>query len=164
MVFIVVFLAGEQLVGIIDIIEIPVLGRCCRMLEIGGILPLLAVDCVTVGGVPVVAGYLAGGVLVRQSRFDDVVPALGDVPFPLPAGTVGDLFVERQCDGIAADQDRKHDRPFEPVDRIVGKHRDESLLDTQFQHLHGNCRYFSYPSYDIWRCSARQNDTFDDAL
>ncbi|EDS09414.1 hypothetical protein ANACOL_04188 [Anaerotruncus colihominis DSM 17241] len=37
-------------------------------------------------------------------------------------------------------------------------------MDTQFQHLHGNCRYFSYPSYDIWRCSARQNDTFDDEL
>ena len=57
-----------------------------------------------------------------------------------------------------------YDRPFEPVDRVIGEHRDESLLDTQFQHLHGNCRYFSYPSYDIWRCSARQNDTFDDAL
>ena len=95
MIFVVVLLAGKQLVGIIDIIEIQVQGRCRWMLEIGGILPLLAVDCVTVGGVPVVAGYLAGGVLVRQSRFDDVVPALCDVPFPLPADAVGDFFVER---------------------------------------------------------------------
>ena len=134
------------------------------MLEIGGILPLLTVDRVVVGGVPIIAGYFAGGMLVRQSRFDDVVPALCNVPFPLPADAVGDLFVERHRDGIAADQDGEYDCPFEPVDRIVGKHRDESLLDTQFQHLHGNCRYFSYPSYDIWRCSARQNDTFDDAL
>ena len=137
-VFVVVLLAGKQLVRIIDIIEIQVQGRCRWMLEIGGILPLLAVDCVTVGGVPVVAGYLAGGVLVRQSRFDDVVPALCDVPFPLPAHAMGDLFVQRHRDGIAADQDRKYDRPFEPVDRIIGKHRDESLLDTQFQHLPSN--------------------------
>ena len=134
------------------------------MLKIGGVLPLLSVHRVVVGGVPIIAGYFAGGMLVRQSRFDDVVPALCDVPFPFPADAVGHLFVERHRDGIAADQDREYDCPFEPVDRIVGKHRDESLLDTQFQHLHGNCRYFSYPSYDIWRCPARQNEIFDDAL
>lgn len=45
--------------------------------------------------------------------------------------------------------------------KIVGKHRDESLLDTQFQHLP---RHLLYSSYDIWRRSARQNDTFDDEL
>ena len=114
-----------------------------------------------VDGAPVVAGYLAGGVLVHQRRFNDVVPALCDVPFPLPAHAVGRLFVQRNRDGIAADQDRKHDRPFEPVDGIVGKHRDESLLDTQFQHLP---RHLLCSSYDIWRRSARQNDTFDDEL
>ena len=139
MIFIVVLLAGEQLVRIIDIIEIQVQGRRCRVLEMGNILPLFAVNRVTVDGAPVVAGYLAGGVLVHQRRFDDVVPALCDVPFSLPADAVGHLFVERHRDGIAADQDRKYDCPFEPVDRIIGKHRDESLLDTQFQHLHGNC-------------------------
>ena len=137
-VFIVVLLAGEQLAGIIDVIEIQVQGRRCRVLEMGNILPLFAVNRVTVDGAPVVAGYLAGGVLVHQRRFDDMVHALGDVPFPLPADAVGHLFVERHRNGIAADQDRKYDRPFEPVDRIIGKHRDESLLDTQFQHLHGN--------------------------
>ena len=163
-VFVVVFLAGKQLVRIIDIIEIQVQGRRCRVLEMGSILPLFAVDRVAVDGAPVVAGYLTGGVLVHQRRLDDVVPALCDIPFPLPADAVGHLFVERHRDGIAADQDRKYDRPFEPVDRIIGKHRDESLLDTQFQHLHGNCRYFSHPSYDIWRCPARQNEIFDDAL
>ena len=164
MVFVVVLLAGKQLVRIIDIIEIQVQGRRCRVLEMGSILPLFVCDRVSIDGAPVVAGYLARGVLVHQRRFDDVVPALCDIPFPLPADAVGHLFVERHRDGIAADQDRKYDRPFEPVDGVIGKHRDESLLDTQFQHLHGNCRYFSYPSYDIWRCSARQNDTFDDAL
>ena len=138
MVFIVVFLTGEQLVGIIDVVEIQVQGRCRWMLEIGGILPLLTVDRVVVGGVPIIAGYFAGGMLVRQSRFDDVVPALCNVPFPLPADAVGDLFVERHRDGIAADQDGEYDRPFDPVDGIVGKHRDERLLDTQFQHLPGN--------------------------
>ena len=163
-VFIVVLLAGKQLVRIIDIIEIQVQGRRCRVLEMGNILPLFVCDRVSIDGAPVVAGYLAGGVLVHQRRFNDVVPALCDVPFSLPTDAVGHLFVERHRDGIAADQDRKHDRPFEPVDGVIGKHRDESLLDTQFQHLHGNCRYFSYPSYDIWRCSARKNDTFDDAL
>ena len=138
MVFVVVFLTGKRLVRIIDIIEIQVQGRRCRVLEMGNILPLFAVNRVTVDGAPVVAGYLAGGVLVHQRRFDDMVHALGDVPFPLPADAVGHLFVERHRNGIAADQDRKYDRPFEPVDRIIGKHRDESLLDTQFQHLHGN--------------------------
>lgn len=161
MVFIVVLLAGEQLAGIIDVIEIQVQGRRCRVLEMGNILPLFAVNRVTVDGAPVVAGYLAGGVLVHQRRFNDVVPALCDVPFPLPAHAVGRLFVQRNRDGIAADQDRKHDRPFEPVDGIVGKHRDESLLDTQFQHLP---RHLLCSSYDIWRRSARQNDTFDDEL
>ena len=97
-VFVVVLLAGKQLVRIIDIIEIQVQGRCRWMLKIGGILPLLAVDHVVVGGVPVVAGYLAGGMLVRQRRFDDVAPALGDVPFPLPADAVGNFFVERHRD------------------------------------------------------------------
>ncbi len=160
-VFIVVLLAGEQLAGIIDVIEIQVQGRRCRVLEMGNILPLFAVNRVTVDGAPVVAGYLARGVLVHQRRFNDVVPALCDVPFPLPAHAVGRLFVQRNRDGIAADQDRKHDRPFEPVDGIVGKHRDESLLDTQFQHLP---RHLLYSSYDIWRRSARQNDTFDDEL
>ena len=161
MVFVVVLLTGEQLVRIIDIIEIQVQGRCRWMLEIGGILPLLAVDRVVVGSVPILAGYFTGGVLVRQRRFDDVVPALCDVPFPFPADAVGHLFVERHRDGIAADQDGEYDCPFEPVDRIVGKHRDESLLDTQFQHLP---RHLLCSSYDIWRRSARQNDTFDDAL
>lgn len=164
MVFIVVLLAGKQLVRIIDVIEIQVQGRRCRMLEMGNILPLFAFDCVAIDGAPVVARYLAGGMLVNQRRFHDMIPALCNVPFPFPAHAVGDFFVERRRDGIAADQDYKYDRPFEPIDRVIGKHRDESLLDTQFQHLHGNCRYFSYPSYDIWRCSARQNDTFDDEL
>ena len=134
------------------------------MLEMGSILPFFAFDCVAIDGAPVVAGHLTGGVLIHQRRFDYVVPAFCDIPLPFPADAVGDFFVERHRDGIAADQDSEYDCPFEPVDRIIGKHRDESLLDTQFQHLHGNCRYFSYPSYDIWRCSARQNDTFDDAL
>ena len=70
MVFVVVLLTGEQLVRIIDIIEIQVQGRCRWMLEIGGILPLLAVDRVVVGSVPIIAGYFTGGVLVRQRRFD----------------------------------------------------------------------------------------------
>ena len=59
MVFIVVLLAGEQLAGIIDVIEIQVQGRRCRVLEMGNILPLFAVNRVTVDGAPVVAGYLA---------------------------------------------------------------------------------------------------------
>ena len=92
----------------------------------------------------------AGGMLVRQSRFDDVVLALCDIPFPLPADAVEHLFVERHCDGIATDQDRKYDRPFEPVDGIVGKHRDESLLDTQFQHLPRQCRYISCAHHTIF--------------
>ena len=137
-VFVVVLLTGEQLVRIIDIIEIQVQGRRCRVLEMGNILPLFVCDRVSIDGAPVVAGYLARGVLVHQRRFDDVVPALCDVPFPFPADAVGHLFVERHRDGIAADQDGEYDCPFEPVDRIVGKHRDESLLDTQFQHLPGN--------------------------
>ena len=164
MVFIVVLLAGKQLVRIIDIIEIQVQGRRFRVLEMGNILPLFVCNRVSIDGAPVVAGYLTGGVLVHQRRFNDVVPALCDVPFSLPAHAVGQLFVERHRNSIAADQNRKYDRPFNPVDGIIGKHRDERLLDTQFQHLHGNCRYFSYPSYDIWRRSARQNDTFDDEL
>lgn len=139
MVFVVVLLTGKQLVRIINIIEIQVQGRCRWMLEIGGVLPLLAADRVVVGSVPVVAGHFAGGMLVRQRCFDDVAPALCDIPLPFPADAVGHLFVERHRNGIAADQDRKYDRPFEPVDRVIGKHRDESLLDTQFQHLHGNC-------------------------
>ena len=163
-IFVVVLLAGEQFVRIIDIIEIQPQGRQCWMLKTGSILPFLAVNRVTVGGVPIVAGYLAGGMLVHQGRFDDVSPALGDVPFPLPTDAVEDFFVQRQRDSIAPDQNRKHDRPFKPVDRFISKHRDESLLDTQFQHLHGNCWYFSYLSYDIWRRSARQNDTFDNTL
>ena len=61
MVFVVVFLAGKQLVRIIDIIEIQVQGRRCRVLEMGSILPLFAVDRVAVDGAPVVAGYLTGG-------------------------------------------------------------------------------------------------------
>ena len=140
-VFIVVLLAGEQLAGIIDVIEIQVQGRRCRVLEMGNILPLFAVNRVTVDGAPVVAGYLAGGVLVHQRRFDDMAPALGDVPFPLPGDAVGGLFVERHCNGIAPDQDRKNDRPFDPVDRVVGKHHGERLLDAQFQHLPRQCRY-----------------------
>ena len=160
-VFIVVLLTGKQLVRIIDIIEIQIQGRCCRVLEMGSILPFFAFDCVAIDGAPVVARYLAGGVLIHQRRFHDVVPALCDVSFPFPADAVGHLFVERHRDGIAADQDGEYDCPFEPVDRIVGKHRDESLLDTQFQHLP---RHLLCSSYDIWRRSARQNDTFDDAL
>ena len=105
MVFVVVLLAGKQLIGIIDVVEIQVQGRCRWMLKIGGILPLLAVD-------RVVAGYLAGGVLVCQRRLDDMVPALGDVPFPLPADAEGDFFVQRHRNGIAADQDGEYDRPF----------------------------------------------------
>ena len=107
MVFVVVLLAGKQLIGIIDVVEIQVQGRCRWMLKIGGILPLLAVD-------RVVAGYLAGGVLVCQRRLDDMVPALGDVPFPLPADAEGDFFVQRHRNGIAADQDGEYDRPFGP--------------------------------------------------
>lgn len=139
-IFIVVLLTGEQLVRIIDIIEIQIQGRRCRVLEMGNILPLFVCDHVSIDGTPVIAGYLAGGMLVHQGRFDEVVPALCDVPFPLPTDAVGHLFVERHRDGIAADQDHKYDRPFEPIDRIIGKHRDESLLDTQFQHLPGNVR------------------------
>ena len=90
-------------------------------------------------------GYLAGGVLIHQGRFNDVVPALCDVSLPLPAHAVGHLFVERHRDGIAAYQDGEYNRPFEPVYRIVGKHRDESLLDTQFQHLPGNAGMSSVP-------------------
>ena len=137
-VFIVVLLAGKQLVRIIDIIEIQVQGRRCRVLEMGSILPLFAVHCVAIDGAPVVAGYLAGGVLVHQRRFDGMAPAFCNVPLPLPADAVGDFFVQRHRDGIAADQDGEYDRPFKPVDGIVGKHRDERLLDTQFQHLPGN--------------------------
>lgn len=74
MIFIVVLLAGKQLVGIIDIIEIQVQGRRSRMFEMGSILPLFAVNRVTVGGVPIIAGHLADGMLVRQSRFDDMAP------------------------------------------------------------------------------------------
>ena len=59
MVFVVVLLTGEQLVRIIDIIEIQVQGRCRWMLEIGGILPLLAVDRVVVGR-GTIPGYSAG--------------------------------------------------------------------------------------------------------
>ena len=162
-VFVVVLLAGEQLVRIIDIVEIQVQRRRRWMLEIGGIPPFLAVDRVTVGGAPVVAGYLAGGVLVHQSRLDDMVPAPCDVPFFLPAYAIGDFFVERQREDIAPDQDHKYDRPFEPVDRIVGKHRSERLLDTQFPHLPAPVHLLRL-SYDIWWRSARQNDTFDDAL
>ena len=145
MVFVVVLLTGKQLIGIIDVVEIQVQGRCRWMLEIGGVLPLLTVDRVVVGSVPIIAGYLAGGVLIHQGRFNDVVPALCDVSLPLPAHAVGHLFVERHRDGIAADQDGEYNRPFEPVDRIVGKHRDESLLDTQFQHLPGNAGMSSVP-------------------
>ena len=68
-IFVVVLLAGEQLVRIINIIEIQVQGRRCRVLEMGSILPLFAVHCVAIDGAPVVAGYLAGGVLVAMSRF-----------------------------------------------------------------------------------------------
>lgn len=75
-VFVVVFLAGKQLVRIIDIIEIQVQGRRCRVLEMGSVLPFFAFDCVAVDSAPVVAGYLTGGVLIHQRRFDDVVPAL----------------------------------------------------------------------------------------
>ena len=57
-VFVVVLLAGKQLVRIIDIIEIQVQGRCRWMLEIGGILPLLAVDRVVVGSVPIISRRL----------------------------------------------------------------------------------------------------------
>ena len=57
-VFVVVLLTGEQLVRIIDIIEIQVQGRCRWMLEIGGILPLLAVDRVVVGSVANHSGIL----------------------------------------------------------------------------------------------------------
>ena len=131
MVFIVVFLARKQLVRIIDIIEIQVQRRRCRVLKMGNILPLFVCNRVSIDGAPVVAGHLTGGVLVHQRRFDDMAPALCDVPFSFPADAVGHLFVERHRDGIAPDQDRKHDRPFEPVDRVIGKHRDESLLDTQ---------------------------------
>ena len=161
MVFIVVLLAGEQLVRIIDIIEIQVQRRRCRVLKMGNILPLFVCNRVSIDGAPVVAGHLTGGVLIHQRRFDDVVPAFCDVPFPFPAHAVGHLFVERHRDGIAADQNGEYDRPFEPVDRVIGKHRSESLLDTQFQHLP---RHLLCSSYDIWRRSARQNDTFDNEL
>ena len=52
MVFVVVLLTGKQLIGIIDVVEIQVQGRCRWMLEIGGVLPLLTVDRVVVGSVP----------------------------------------------------------------------------------------------------------------
>ena len=51
-VFVVVLLTGKQLIGIIDVVEIQVQGRCRWMLEIGGVLPLLTVDRVVVGSVP----------------------------------------------------------------------------------------------------------------
>ena len=137
-VFVVVLLTGEQLVRSIDIIEIQVQRRRRWMLEIGGISPFLAVNHVTVGGAPVVAGYLTGGMFVQQRGFDDMIPAPCDVPFFLPAHAIGDFFVERHRDGIAADQDRKYDRPFDPVDGIIGKYRSESLWDTQFLHLPGH--------------------------
>ena len=64
------------------------------MLKIGGIPPFLAVNCVTVGGAPVAAGYLTGGMFVQQRGFDDMIPAPCDVPFFLPAYAIGDFFVE----------------------------------------------------------------------
>ena len=38
---------------------------------------------------------------------------------------------------IAPDRDHKCGRPSESVNGIIGKPCDESLLDTQFQHLPG---------------------------
>ena len=154
-VFIVVLLAGEQLAGIIDVIEIQVQGRRCRVLEMGNILPLFVCDRVSIDGAPVVAGYFTGGMLVHQRCFDDVAPAPGDVPLPLPADAVGHLFVERHCDGIAADQDGEYDRPFEPVDGIVGEHGGERLLDTQFQHLPPAVRSISCAHHTTF-CGAPQ--------
>lgn len=148
-VFIVVFLSGNQPVRIIDIIAIQIQGRRCRVLEMGSILPLFALDCVAVDGALAVAGYLAGGGLIHQRRFDDVVPAPYDVPLPLPAHAMGDFFVERHRNGIAPDQDREYDRPLDPVDGVIGEHRDERLLDTQFQHHPGNFRYIACAHHTI---------------
>ena len=104
------------------------------MLEIGSVPTLLALERITVGSVPVVVAHIPGWPFLHDRRFDDVVSAPGDVPFALPAHTVGESPIQRDRDKIPSDQDGKYQRPFEPVDGIVCKHMDQCLSDAHIGH------------------------------
>lgn len=69
-VLIVVFITGKEFTGIVDVVEIQIQGRRGRVLEIGSVPTLLALERITVGSVPVVVAHIPGWPFLHDRRFE----------------------------------------------------------------------------------------------